>query len=156
MNTAIARLSGLNAVIAYPVNKLQSLSQLGMRLYTSWMFFPAGLLKIQDWGTTLFLFEEEYAVPLLPPELAALMGTFGELVFPLLLSLGLFSRASALGLFIVNLVAVISLEFVPPAAMGQHLLWGLALFVIIVWGPGKFSVDYLLDFLVVRHVSNQV
>lgn len=156
MNTTLARLNGFNAVIAYPAEKLQSLSLLGLRLYASWMFFPAGLLKIQNWGTTLFLFEEEYQVPLLSPSVAAWLGTFGELFFPLLLALGLFSRLSAAGLFVVNVVAVLSLAVVPPAAMGQHVLWGLAMFVVMVWGPGKLSADHVLSLWVARHPSRRV
>ncbi|MBN7795863.1 DoxX family protein [Parahaliea mediterranea] len=156
MYSTLARLNGFNAVIAYPAEKLQSLSLLGLRLYASWMFFPAGLLKVQNWGTTLFLFEEEYQVPLLSPVVAAWLGTMGELLFPLLLTLGLFSRFSAAGLFIVNLIAVLSLAVVPPAAMGQHVLWGLAMFVVVVWGPGKLSADQLLSHWVARHPSSRV
>lgn len=144
MSTLISRLNNFNAVIAYPAEKLQSVILLGLRLYASWMFFPAGLLKLKDWGSTLFLFEEEYQVPVLSPEVAAWLGTFGELVFPVLLTLGLFSRFSAAGLFVVNVVAVISLAVVPPAAMAEHLLWGLALLVVTVWGGGKLSLDYLI------------
>lgn len=156
MNTTLSTLNGFNTMIAYPAEKLQSLSLFGLRLYTSWMFFPAGILKIKDWGTTLFLFEEEYQVPLLSPELAAWLGTMGELLFPVLLTLGLFGRFSAAGLFVVNVVAVLSLAVVPPAAMGQHLLWGLALFVVMVWGPGKLSADHLLHRWVIRHTSRRV
>lgn len=123
---------------------LQSLALLAARLHVSWVFFKAGLTKIQDWGTTLFLFEEEYAVPLLPPEAAAYLGTFGELFFPLLVALGLFGRFGALGLFVVNVVAVLALEDIPPAAFQQHVVWGLLLAAIVIWGAGKASLDKLI------------
>jgi len=106
-------------------------------------FLPAGWLKIKDWDTTLFLFEEEYQVPLLSPEIAAWAGTFGEIAFPLLLILGLLTRYAALGLFFVNIIAVISLAEVPPAAFAQHITWGLAIGVIFVWGAGAVSIDRL-------------
>ncbi|MEY2840524.1 MAG: hypothetical protein RJB60_2823, partial [Pseudomonadota bacterium] len=58
---------------------LQALALLAARLFLLSVFFRAGLSKLQDWDSTLFLFQEEYHVPLLPPALAAIMGTAGEL-----------------------------------------------------------------------------
>ncbi|MEQ8800807.1 DoxX family protein [Haliea sp.] len=144
MNTIIYRLHKFNEIVAYPAEPLQNIALLVLRLYASWIFFPAGLQKTRDWGSTLFLFEEEYRGPLLSPELAAWLGTFGELVFPVLLTLGLLSRVSAAGLFVVNAVAVMSLEVIAPVAMADHVLWGAALLVIIVWGHGKISLDYFM------------
>ena len=66
-----------------------------LRLYVANVFFKSGLTKIDDWSTTLFLFTEEYHVPLLPPALAAVMGTAGELGLSALLVLGLAGRFSA-------------------------------------------------------------
>ena len=144
MNTIIYRLHKFNEIVAYPAERLQSIALLVLRLYASWIFFPAGLQKTRDWGSTLFLFEEEYRVPLLSPELAAWLGTFGELVFPVLLTLGLLSRVSAAGLFVVNAVAVMSLDVIAPVAMADHVLWGAVLLAIIVWGQGKISLDYFM------------
>ena len=61
------------------------------RLYVSWVFLKSGWLKVSDWESTKFLFHEEYRVPLLPPDLAAVFGAAGELFFPVLLILGVFS-----------------------------------------------------------------
>lgn len=144
MSTIIYRLNKFNEIVAYPVERLQSIALLALRLYTSWIFFPAGLQKTRDWGSTLFLFEEEYRVPLLSPELAAWLGTFGELVFPVLLTMGLLSRVSAAGLFVVNAVAVMSLDVIAPVAMADHVLWGAMLLAIIVWGQGKISLDHFM------------
>lgn len=123
---------------------LQPAAQLAARLYLAQVFFLAGLSKIRDWGTTLALFEDEYQVPLLSPAVAAFAGTAGELVLPVLLVLGLAGRFAALGLFIVNIVAVISLAEVPPVALQQHQFWGSLLLALVLWGPGRWAVDALL------------
>lgn len=122
----------------------QPLAQLAARLYLFRVFFWAGLTKIRDWDTTLFLFSEEYQVPLLPPELAALGGTAGELVLPVLLLAGLGGRFAALGLFVLNAVAVMSLPEIPEAALQQHVFWGSLLLALLLWGPGRWSLDHWL------------
>jgi len=123
---------------------LKPVALLAARLYVAWVFFASGLTKLRDWDSTLFLFEEEYAVPFLSPELAAYLGTGGELLLPVLLVLGLFSPIAAIGLSIFNVVAVISLEEIAPAALSMHIVWGLLLAVIILWGPGRISSDSFL------------
>jgi len=120
---------------------LQPLALLAARLYVARVFFLSGLTKIQDWEITLALFADEYHVPLLPTELAAYLGTGGELVLPVLLVLGLFGRFAALGLFVVNAVAVLSLGEIAPAAQQQHQFWGSLLIGLLLWGPGKWSLD---------------
>ena len=123
------------------LDALQPVAQLAARLYVGAAFFRSGLTKIADWETTLLLFQEEYAVPLLPPPVAAVMGTAGELVLPVLLVLGLFGRFGALGLSVVNVVAVLSLAEIADAALQQHVFWGSLLAALALWGPGKWSVD---------------
>ena len=81
---------------------------LGLRLFLANVFFKSGLTKIQTWDSTLYLFREEYKVPLLPPDFAAWLGTGAELTFPVLLVFGLFGRFGALGLTILNAVAAYS------------------------------------------------
>lgn len=126
------------------LNKLQSVGALLARLYIANVFFKAGLVKLQDWDTTLFLFEEEYSVPFLPFEFAAYLGTFGEIVFPVLLALGLTSRFSAIALFVVNVVAVLSLSEMPAAALYLHVLWGVLMAQVAIYGGGTFSLDRLI------------
>ena len=84
-----------------------SIMSLAIRVYVGLQFFKAGLVKIGDWSATLALFRDEYHVHVLPPELAAVMGATGELALPILLFVGVLSRPAALGLFAVNLMAVI-------------------------------------------------
>ena len=133
-----------NLRLASSLNHLQSVAMVALRCYIAWVFFVSGLTKIDDWDTTLFLFELEYSVPFLSPAVAAFLGTFGELVFPVLLVFGLFSRLGALGLSVVNLVAVISLAEIAPAALTLHWLWGVLLAAIVVFGPGKIALDHLI------------
>ena len=132
------------------MNPLQSLFALGARLYVSWQFFKSGYIKITSWDSTLYLFENEYHTPVLSPHVAAVAGTFGELFFPTVLVIGIAGRLSAIGLFAVNAMAVISYANVLlaegyEAALGQHVLWGSLLLFLIIYGPGKLSLDYLLN-----------
>lgn len=122
-----------------------SLVDLGIRLYVADAFFRSGLVKIGNWDGTLYLFRNEYHVPLLPPELAAYLGTFGELFFPPLLAIGLASRFAALSLSFVNVVAVVSFWHVlkgNEAALMSHVYWGTLMLVTLCHGPGLLSVDH--------------
>ncbi|HEY6087616.1 MAG TPA: DoxX family protein [Burkholderiaceae bacterium] len=119
----------------------QPLAQLAARLYVAQVFFQSGLTKLRNWDTTVELFTHEYQVPLLSPEWAALLGTAGELALPVLLALGLAGRFAALGLSVVNAVAVISLPEIAPAALQQHILWGCLLIGLVLWGPGRWALD---------------
>jgi putative oxidoreductase len=127
------------------LDALQPLAALLARLYVAKVFFLSGLTKLNDWGTTVALFTDEYKVPLLPPALAAVMGTAGELVLPVLLVIGLAGRFSALGLFVVNLVAVISLSEIAPAALQAHILWGTLLAALAIYGMGPWALDKRLS-----------
>jgi len=132
-------------VLTSLADHLQSLALLALRLYVSSVFFRAGVIKVSDWGATLALFHDEYKVPLLPPDVAACVGAFGELAFPVLITLGLAGRFGAAGLFIVNAMAVISYPqlwgFDCPAAIHMHFVWGTILAALVLFGPGRLSVD---------------
>lgn len=120
---------------------------LWIRLYVARVFLLSGLAKIRDWSATLALFRDEYHVPLLPPAVAAPLGTFGELVFPVFLVLGLGTRFAALGLTFVNLMAVVSYwQFLSTAeaALAQHVFWGTLLIVTLFHGGGRISLDHVL------------
>ncbi len=126
---------------------------LAIRLYVADVFIKSGLTKIDDWDKTVFLFQEEYHVPLLPPELAAALGTFGELFFPPLLALGIATRFSAFSLFMVNIVAIVSYWHVlgqNEAALMSHIYWGTLLLVTLLHGPGKMAVDSFIWPMVYR------
>lgn len=127
-------------------NILQSPLLLTFRLYVAYVFFLSGLNKINNWEQTLTLFEYEYAVPVLPYELAAYMATAGELFLPVVLVLGVGTRFFAIALSILNVVAVIS-YYETLAKVGQvtpHIFWGACLMTNIAFGAGFFSVDHWL------------
>ncbi len=98
-----------------------------------------GLLTVND--TAYALFQEEYKVPLLPPELAAHLATYAEHLFPLLLVLGLFTRLSAFAL--LGMTAVIQF-FVYPDAWPTHLSWAVPLLYLVGRGAGGLSADRAL------------
>jgi putative oxidoreductase len=145
MNSLTRMING-HAAVARTLDRLRPWFLLATRLWVSWQFLKSGWLKLTTWDVTLELFRSEYQVPLLPPQLAAVCGTFGELFFPVLLGLGVFTRFGALGLFAVNAMAVISYWHVLgsegyEAALAQHVLWGYMLAVIAVCGAGAVSLD---------------
>jgi putative oxidoreductase len=140
----------LHAAIGKGLDHLRPLLLAATRVWVSWQFLKSGWLKITNWDTTLELFRSEYHVPLMPPAFAAVAGTFGELFFPVLLIGGLFTRLGALGLFAVNLMAVVSYWHVLggegfEAALAQHVLWGYMLAILATVGAGGISLDALLE-----------
>lgn len=119
---------------------------LGIRLFLANVFFKSGLTKIHNWDSTLYLFSDVYQVPLLPPELAAYLATSAELGLPVLLVMGLLGRFAAGGLFILNLVAVVSFYTeLSESGINQHLYWGMLLAVLLLIRRGAWSLDELLE-----------
>jgi putative oxidoreductase len=148
MHTLQNRLLSLGSFyrnIAGKISLLEPVALLAARWYVAWAFLASGLTKLRDWESTLMLFEYEYQVPVLPFELAAYLGTAAEIALPLLLITGLASRFSALSLFFVNIVAVISLEEIAPAAYAEHVLWGVLLIQVAIFNGGRFAVDRLVE-----------
>lgn len=130
------------------------LSLLSFRLWVAMDFWNAGLVKISDMQSTIGLFESTYHVPLLPPIAAAYIGTAVELILPWFLGLGLAGRLTAAVLFIYNIIAVISYPDLWPDGLLKdfwnggfldHKTWGLMLFAIVLFGPGKLSLDHILE-----------
>lgn len=111
------------------------------RLWVAFVFLRSGWLKLSAWDSTLYLFEFEYQVPLLPWQWAAYVGTATELLLPLLLVGGLFTRPVALLLFGFNIMAVISYPTLWAGGFYDHQLWGWMLLTLVVWGGGPLSLD---------------
>ncbi|HHQ4736875.1 DoxX family protein [Aeromonas veronii] len=114
------------------------------RLWVASVFFTSGWLKLTAWDSTLYLFESEYQVPLLPWLWAAYLGTMTELLLPLFLLAGLFTRPAALLLFGFNIMAVISYPTLWAGGFYDHQLWGWMLLTLTIWGGGVLSLDYWL------------
>ena len=141
------KLPGFSELVSKAVRGIDFIAplfDLAIRVYVAKVFFMSGLTKILSWNSTLSLFENEYAVPLLPPALAAYLGTAAELILPPLLVLGVGGRAVALAAFAFNLVAATSYPDISEAGIKDHILWGALLAVTFFHGPGKLSLDYLI------------
>ncbi|KPA87670.1 MULTISPECIES: DoxX family protein [Pseudomonas] len=112
------------------------------RLGIASVFWLSGRTKVEGLLTirpgTYSLFRDEYALPLLPPELAAHLATYAEHLFPLLLVLGLATRFSALALLGMTLVIEI---FVYPDAWPTHLTWAALLLLLVGRGAGSWALD---------------
>jgi putative oxidoreductase len=118
------------------------------RIWISYIFFLAGINKVQNWDSTILLFTYQYHVPLLSPYLATVLGTIAELCLPILLTLGLGGRLCIFIFFVYNLVAMFSYPYLWTAngqsGLYQHISWGLLLGLLMSHGPGKLSIDYLI------------
>lgn len=114
------------------------------RFAAATVFWRSGQTKVDGFAlkdSTFLLFENEYDVPLLPPEIAAYMATIAEHLFPILLVVGFASRLSALAL--LGMTMVIQL-FVYPSAWPTHVFWVMALGYVIARGPGPIALDHLV------------
>ena len=100
-----------------------------------------GLLSVN--ASALELFRTEFALPLIPPVLAAHLATYAEHLFPVLLVLGLFTRFAALSLLVMTLVIQV---FVYPSAWPTHLSWAAILLYLVGRGGGTLSIDRALGF----------
>jgi putative oxidoreductase len=119
-----------------------SLIQLAMRISIGFVFFNSGLLKARSFEFAVKLFEAEYRLPLLPPELAARLAMSVEIVVPIFLFVGLATRLATLPL--LGMVLVIQV-LVYPQAWVEHLLWASVLLVLLTRGAGVLSLDHIIE-----------
>ena len=140
----LANLVNRTAPVYRALDRAAPAIDLIVRLWVAMVFFKSGLTKIANWDTTVLLFTNEYHVPLLPPEVAALLGTGAELVLPVFLALGLGGRIAAAALFVFNIIAVISYPELEGLGLEQHYVWGILLLVTLLHGPGALSLDHLI------------
>lgn len=115
------------------------------RLGIAAVFFTSGRTKVDGilhiTDGTYELFRTEYALPLIPPNIAAVAATLSEHIFSILLVLGLATRFSALALFMMTLTIEI---FVYPDAWPTHLSWAAILLPLMMRGGGAWSLDALV------------
>jgi putative oxidoreductase len=138
MGTAFVTLNGQLARIPY------WLCALALRIVPAAVFWQSGQTKVEGWqlsASALYLFREEYKLPLIDPVIAAHLAAFAEHFFPLLLVIGLATRLSALALLAMTLVIQI---FVYPGAWPTHGTWIACFLVLIAQGPGVVSLDHLI------------
>lgn len=105
------------------------------------VFWRSGRVKLDDWAGTLTLFSDEYKVPLLPPQWAAVMAAGMELGGSVLVLAGLGTRLVIL--LLLGMVAVIQ-TFVYPEAWPTHIQWLAFMLPLLARGPGAISLDHLL------------
>lgn len=138
LSTYFGRLIGLFETIPH------SLIALVARLSIAMVFWQSGQTKVDGWqvtDTAIYLFENEYKLPLIDPAIAAHLAAFAEHFFPMLLAIGFASRLAALALFGMTLVIQV---FVYPGAWPTHGTWAACLLLIVARGPGIFSLDHLV------------
>jgi putative oxidoreductase len=122
---------------AFPQPALQLL----MRFSIFWVFWRSGMLKAANMEQAVMLFREEYMLPILPPDVAAYLGTAVELAAPCLILVVLFTRLAALSLIGLTLTIQFLVYW---NDYPSHLLWLAILVFILTRGPGPFSLDALI------------
>ncbi len=149
-----ARPAGARAILLAWLDRLIShdLIALASRFSIAGVFWLSGRTKVEGWftltDTTFLLFRQDYALPLIPPEIAAYMATTAEHVLPILLVLGLFTRFAALG--VLGMTAVIQL-FVYPSGWPTHLSWAAPMLYLLGRGSGRWSLDHVAGWDVRRN-----
>lgn len=140
--------TGLETIVGPVARALRSLDAvpytllaLPLRLAVATVFWNSGTTKLANWDATLDLFENEYKLPLIPPDAAAHVGAAIELSTPVLLLLGILTRPAAAVLFGMTLIIEI---FVYPQAWPTHIQWAAMLLVLLCRGAGGFSLDALI------------
>ncbi|GFO80818.1 MAG: hypothetical protein A49_04450 [Methyloceanibacter sp.] len=115
------------------------------RISVASVFWRSAQTKVDETlqlkSSTFFLFREEYKVPIVPPDIAAYLATYQELIGSVLLVVGLATRLTALAF--IGMVAVIQI-FVFPNGWPDHILWFALLFLLVARGPGAISLDHLI------------
>lgn len=127
------------ALAKFANHYLFSLIVLFMRVWMAQIFWYSGLTKIASWQSTVYLFKYEYAVPIIPAEIAAALATATEVSMPLFLVVGFMTRLAAIPMLCMT--AVIQFTYLD---LTEHLYWALLLGTIIFYGPGRYSLDRLL------------
>jgi len=125
-----------------------SLVQFVMRVALAVPFWKSGILKwdgflkLSDVAVTLFTDEFMIHLPGGPyhypfPTVMAFLSGCGEVTFPVLLVLGLFTRFAALGLLGMTVIV----ELTVPDGWPVHITWAAMALGIMAWGPGRISID---------------
>ena len=125
---------------------------LALRFALAVPFFKSGLTKwdgfLQLSGGAVYLFTQEFKLHIFGAEIPypfpltmATLSGIAEIVLPVLLVLGLFTRFAALGILVMT--AIIQLT-VPEGWANFHLPWAAMALALIVFGPGRVALDRLV------------
>lgn len=121
-----------------------ALTALIARVAPAAVFWQSGQTKLEGWHVSdnaVYLFREEYRLPLIDPAIAAHLAAFAEHFFPILLVLGLATRFAALALLGMTLVIEV---FVYPDAWPTHGTWAACFLLLMAQGGGAWSLDHLI------------
>jgi len=147
MDKAVTHLSAtglVKKIIAIFERIPYSLIALTARIFPAAVFWQSGQTKLEGWHVSdnaIYLFREEYKLPLIDPVIAAHLAAFAEHAFPILLVLGIASRFAALALLGMTLVIEI---FVYPGAWPTHGTWAACFLIVIARGAGAWSLDHVI------------
>jgi putative oxidoreductase len=148
MSIATSTASIHSAALAFAAPVLRGLDSIPywllavpLRFAVATVFWSSAMTHVANWQTTLELFETEYALPFMAPNLAAYLAAAIELVTPPLLVLGLATRMAAA--ILLGMTGVIEV-FVYLQAWPTHIQWAAMLLVLLCRGPGRLSLDWLI------------
>jgi putative oxidoreductase len=122
-----------------------SLIAASARVFPAAVFWQSGRTKVEGWSVSenaVYLFRDDYRLPLIDSAVAASLAAFAEHLFPILLVIGIASRVAALALLFMTLVIEV---FVYPDAWPTHGVWATCFLIVIARGPGVFSLDHLVS-----------
>ncbi len=137
-----------NKIIRFSDRFLIHVLNLSIRLFMAHIFFKSGQLRLNDylngqWHNQVTAFSEYHPIPGVPAEIGAFAGTAGEIILPILLAFGIFTRLGAAGLLVMTL----TIQFLVPEDYGvsnpDHYMWMLLLAVPMLHGGGVFSADHI-------------
>lgn len=121
---------------------LEPVFNVAARIWMGKIFLDSGIARVINWDKQEFLFSEEYKLGLLSPKIWAIVTTGAELVLPVLLFVGLFTRVPALGLLIMTafihfVVGFANEDYLAP----YHYVWMLVFGYLFIRGGGPLSLD---------------
>ncbi len=126
--------------------KLESLPLLLARMSIGWVMAESGLGKVSDFPQAV---ENFRGLGIPAPELQAPLAGISELVFGLILLVGLFTRIASIPLMVIMAVAIMTVKKADITVVSDLLFFGETLFIVLllvllVRGGGVFSLDRLL------------
>ena len=128
-----------------------SLTQLILRFGLAVPFWRSGVNKWDGFfqlnDVAILLFSSEFQLhlpggpyPFPAPAVMAFAAGSAEVLLPILLVLGLATRAAAFWLLLMTLIVQLTV----PDGWPLHLTWAAMALGLMAWGPGRLSLDHLI------------